>query len=670
MTDSPSVSPELRRLGLLREFKLRVIRKGAENASPFTERIVTTHADRSRIDVEGLHREVRDNIALQIAAVRDHQRSQVVLLSGEAGAGKSHILRHFAQPTVAEEHGYIFVGGSNDWKVSEFQPCLLDWMIAALTAPAPSEEHLLLARVRAIGFRAIGQLLENRTALKRCTAKRRRRFLGLLGGRRASYETIEKLTKERNPEVFELLDFTKFGEEVCSRFLAEPSNPVHRYALRVLLTYLFPDAGETGLGTRDRVLNWFRRRPDGGYWVKRFGVSDDLDRRYAVADAIKLLIHLFSPDLSRRLSVDGDEHRPFVFLFVFDQAEGRDELFDSFEDWNHFFAHLSELYNTLPNVLVLFTMTLGLRNELHPKMERQFKDRIRKDERFVLRQPTPDEIQTLYRARLAGWLSDDLLQQGLYTNLPEADQYLPFDADKVVAIAGTQSVRAALEALDPAFREALGVHVIEPLYDFEYVVHEQQELIEKQSEWDYTSEHLDETWELIEPLTDALAAEYGGVRLQNSEEVIVDTLPLLKFTFLDPAIPSSWVCVYLARFGKHYNAHIARCAELLKGKRYARYSVWMLRAREMSQDFPKPDQMFGRLIPPDTVARLWAAKHLLDKRAEYEKNDTWADAWKVIRDEIKRCYLGELFAHARDRVNAIKGGALADDPAGSEQVPT
>lgn len=670
MTAPPSTSPELRRLGLLREFKLRVIRKGAENLSPFTDRIATSHADRSRIDVDALHREVRDNIAQQIAAVRNHQRSQVVLLSGEAGTGKSHILRYFAQPAVAEEHGYIFVGGSNDWKVSEFQPCLLDWMIASLTSPSPSEEHLLLQRIRAIGFRAVGQLLENRTALKRCTARRSRRLLGLFGGRRANYEMIEKLTKERNPDVFSLLDFTKFGDEVCTRFLAEPSNPVHRYALRVLLTYLFPDPTETGLGTRDRVLNWFRRRSDGGYWLKRLGVSDDLDRHYAVADAIKLLIHLFSPDLSRRLSVDGDEHRPLVFLFVFDQAEGRDELFESLDDWNRFFAHLSELYNTLPNAMVLFTMTVGLRNELHPKMERQFKDRIRKDERFVLRQPTPDEILTLYRARLAGWLSDDLLQQGLYTNLPESDQYLPFDADKVVAVAGTQSVRAALEALDPAFREALGVHVIEPLYDFEYVLHQQQELIEKQTEWDYTAKHLDGIRKLLESLIDVLANEYGGVRLQNMEEVVFDSFPLLKFTFVDSAVPAAWVCVYLARFGKQYNPNIARCAEVLKGKQYARYSCWMVRATVMPNDFPKPDQMFGRLIAPDTEARLIASSHLLGKRVEYEKNGTWPDAWKVIRDEIKRCYIGELLAHARDRVNAIKVGALADDPAGAEQVPS
>ncbi|QJW94027.1 hypothetical protein [Frigoriglobus tundricola] len=661
MSTPPDTSPELCRLSLLREFKLRRLHRSGDTSSPFADRIVTAHNDRGLIDLCELHGEVRDAIAQQIEGVHTNRRSQVVLLSGDAGTGKSHILRYFAQPAVAEQQGYVCVGGSNDWKVNEFQPCLLDWMITALTLPAPSEDHTLLERVRAIGFRAVEQLLENRTALKRCTAKGRRRFFGLLSGQRASYETIQQLTHERDPAVFRLLDFTKFGEEVCTRFLAESSNPVHRYAMRVLLTYLFPDAVEMGMGTRDRVLNWFRRRPDDGYWLKRLGVSDDLDRRYAVADAIRLLVHLFSPDLSHRLSVPGDEHRSLVFLLVFDQAEGRDELFDSLEDWNRFFAHLSELYNTLPNVLVLFTMTLHLRNELHPRMERQFKDRIRKDERFVLRQPAPVEIQSLYRARLAAWLADDPIQQEHFAALPADEQYLPFGPEQVVEIGGTQSLRAALEQFDLRFKEALEALVIEPGYDFEYVLQEQQALIQSQSEWDYTADHLDEVWELLEPLVELLAVEYGGVQLIKIEDDAADNVRVLKLTFEDPAFSGTWVCVYLARFASQYKAQIQKCAELLRGKQTARYSVWMVRAREMDAEFPKPDQMFGGLIDTDTEARLWAVKHLLDKRAEYETNRTWPDAWKLIRDEIGKSYLGAMFAHARDRVNAKKASVLSDE---------
>jgi hypothetical protein len=68
---------------------------------------------------------------------------------------------------------------------------------------------------------------------------------------------------------------------------------------------------------------------------------------------------------------------------------------------------LSELYNTLPNVVVLFTMTLSLRTQLHSLMERQFRDRIRMDERFLLRQPDEGQVLSLYRARVEDWLRSD-----------------------------------------------------------------------------------------------------------------------------------------------------------------------------------------------------------------------------------------------------------------------
>ncbi|MDB5308405.1 MAG: hypothetical protein JWO38_2607 [Gemmataceae bacterium] len=656
------LSPELRRLSLLRAFKLRTLRPGGENHSPFTDRVATAHGDISRSDLSGLHAEVRDHIAQLVHAVRDHQRSQVVLLAGEAGAGKSHILLHFARAEMAAEHGYVFVGGANHWSVDEFQPCLLDWMIQALTAPAPSADgHLLLDRVRAIGFRAVGQLLENRTALKRCTARRRRGLLGRIIGRRgAGYETVEKLTAARDPAVFRLLDFARFSDEVCTRFLADSGNLVHRYALRVLLTYLFPDETDAGVGTRERVLHWFRRKTDDGYWARRLGVADDLTRRYAVADAIKLLVHLFSPDLSKRLSADGDECRPLVFLLVFDQAEGRAELFDTLEDWNHFFAHLAELYNTLPNVLVLFTMTLGLRNELHPKMERQFKDRIRKDERFVLRQPSAEEVRDLYRTRLDGWLADDPVLQGVYRELD--DPYLPFGAERVVELGGLRPVRGALEAFDEAFHAAMKLTVIEPGYDFEFVLNEQTAAVEGQTEYEYTEAHLDTVRKLVGPLVDQLAAEYGGVRLNSITEDSAGDLPALRLDFADPVASGAWVRVYLVRFGYTFNSHVPSCREFLARRSKARYSVWMVRAKPFKPQHDRPDQMFGRLVPPEAEARLRAALHLLDKRSGYEAKGTWPAAWKVIHAAVANCYLGELFDHARDRVTAIKSGAIPDEP--------
>ncbi|MDW8244850.1 MAG: ATP-binding protein, partial [Thermogemmata sp.] len=268
---------QLKRWELLREFKIRRYRLGADNFSPFVDRVASHYETPPAVDVAQIHEQVRQSIIEQIRAVHQQQRSQIVLLAGEAGAGKTHLLRYFAYPKLAEEHKYVFVSGSNDWKVDEFQPCVLDWLITALTRPAPTEEHLLLQRIRAVAFRALDQLIANRTALRRCRAKRR--WLGWLLGRRVgSHELIQRLTQARDPRVFDYLDFDQFADEVSLRFLAEPSNPIHRYALRVLLSYVFPDSTPAGLNVRDRVIHWFRRRPDDGYWLRRFGVDENLDR--------------------------------------------------------------------------------------------------------------------------------------------------------------------------------------------------------------------------------------------------------------------------------------------------------------------------------------------------------------------------------------------------------
>lgn len=661
---APAISHELRRLDLLRLFKIRLLRDGAELLTPFSDRIATAHNPVGGYHLPALHADVVAAIGQEIRAVHDTGRSRVVLLSGEAGTGKSHVLRQLARPENAADLGIIVVGGSNDWDVGEFQPCLLDRMIQALTHPGPSAEgQLLLDRVRAIGFRALDQLLESRTTLRRCLARRRRNWLGrVVGrviGRRPGYDRIERQTRDRDPEVFRSLDYARFSDEVCNRFLAEPGNLVHRYALRVLLAYLFPDDSDAGVGTRERVLHWFRRKADDGYWVTRLGVGEDLTARYAVADTIKLLVHLFSPELSARLAVN-QECPPRVFVFAFDQAEGRDELFDSLDDWNLFFAHLSELYNTLPNVLVLFTMTLRLRNELHPKMERQFKDRIRLDERFTLRNPSPEQIRELYRARLDAWLADDPMLQGQYREC--ADVHLPFGPERVVEVGGTQAVRDVLERFDREFLRELGGLVIEPDYDFEFARNQHHTRIEGQSEHDFTADHLDTVRGLIEPLAGELAREYDGVRLKAIAEEKADTLRVLRLDFEYADAPATWVSVYLARLGQVYNPYIPPCEQLLFRRQIARYSVWMVRARKMDRDLPRPDQMFDRLIPVETEARLLAAREVLGKRGDYEAKGTWPAAWKLVRAEVANSYLGELFAHARDRVNAIRHGAVVVEP--------
>lgn len=643
------LSKPLQQWDLLREFKLRMLRPGGENLSPFSERVATYREDTTRVDVGDIHASVRQSILDQIHAVQQQRRSQIVLLAGRAGAGKTHLLRYFARPEIAEENQYVFVSGSNDWTINEFLPCVLDWMITALTRPAPTEDHLLLERVRAIGFRALDQLLTNKRALHRCCAKRHR-FRWLLGSRLAKHETIQRLTQARDPKVFNYLDFNTFAEEVAVRFLAEPSNPVHRYALRVLLSYLFPDRNLTGLSVRERVIHWFRRRPDDGYWLRRLGVDENLDRRYEIADAIKLLLHLFSPEISAQLSTDRERHEPRLFLLVFDQAEGRNELFDTIEDWNRFFAYLSELYNSLPNLLIIFTMTLHLRQELHNRMERQFRDRIRQDERFVLMQPEPEQIRELYRARLLHWLADDTDLQSRYAQLPVAEQYLPLDAESVVQRAGTASIREVLENLDRAFKDSLRQLVIEPNYDFEFVRAEQAQYAQNQSEWDYTADHINTVKQLFQHLHDDLEKAYG-LRLGELEEE-PEATNTLRLTF--EAIGDTqnrWVRVFLMRLGRRYNEGLNTLDELLRGKHLDRNFAWILRPAEIEATrLSRPEQMFPRLLTTETETRFRAINHLLEKRPQYLAQGHWAEAWRIVQQQIEGLYIGEILQHVATRI--------------------
>jgi hypothetical protein len=284
-----SASPELQRLEVLHAFKRRMPQSTAfRNVSPFDDRVSTAHDEGTAADLPEIHADVRRRIRDTIEAVRaSEKKSQVILLAGEPGTGKTHLLRTFQSPELADPMGYVYVGGSNQWNIKDFQARLLDWMFGALTAPTPSgEDHLLLNRVQAIGFRAVEHLLANRVAWYQCRARPGGRGLGwLLSRLRApSYERCKELSVARDPGVFAAIDFARFSQYVCDRFLADRSNLTHRYALRVLLAYLFPDRAETGVGTREKVLHWFRQRGDNEYFARRLGANEKLDRSFALSE--------------------------------------------------------------------------------------------------------------------------------------------------------------------------------------------------------------------------------------------------------------------------------------------------------------------------------------------------------------------------------------------------
>ena len=322
---TPTVS-DLAQMELLHEFKRRMPKAApGANVSPFDARVSTAAGGPDGGDVADLHAEVRAHVCETVAAVRDcKKQSQVILLSGSAGTGKTHLLRSFRTTESMADLGHIFVGGSNHWTVGEFDARLLDWVMEALTSPSPNEPHLLLDRIRAIGFRAVGHLLSNPVAWKAATVRSKRWLVGRLWDRwkRPRYEKLKALADARDPAVFQHFDFASFSNYVCDRFLAERSNLLHRFALRVLLLYLFPDEAETGVGTREKVLHWFRGTGDAQYFTRRLGATEKPDQTYERLEAVKLLAHLFSPAVSKQLETTHGDCPPRVLLLTFDQARG------------------------------------------------------------------------------------------------------------------------------------------------------------------------------------------------------------------------------------------------------------------------------------------------------------------------------------------------------------
>src|SRR5258708_6156453 len=133
---------ELERLEILRAFKKHLARRDAQgheaNISPFTEgRVLGYGTAVADCDVPDIHREVRDLIVQTLTGIHQGVPSQVVILAGAPGMGKSHLINHFRSPKLAEELGYVLVCNSNHWKVDEFEECLLNWILDALVRPSP-----------------------------------------------------------------------------------------------------------------------------------------------------------------------------------------------------------------------------------------------------------------------------------------------------------------------------------------------------------------------------------------------------------------------------------------------------------------------------------------------------------------------------------------------------
>lgn len=548
--------------------------------------------------------------------------------------------------------GYVLVCNSNHWEVDEFEACLLNWILNALVHPSPSGPHLLLAKIQDLAFEALGQVLAQPGQIRRF--ERPRRFLGRIWRTlRPGHHRFQQRIEARDPRVFAELDFARFSDYVCNRFLHDSGNPFHRHVLCVLLLYLFEDE-------RERVLHWLRGREVN--FLKATGVDERIDAKYKVIDAIKILVSLFTAEVSKSLRPgEKDERRGKVFFFAFDQMEGRQELFRNDREWMKFFGQLSELYNTLPNVFVLFTMALALRNKLYPQMEGQFQDRIIRDERFQLHRIPNAELLALYRKRVDYWLGnerDDVREQLAAISQPD----LPFTQEKVLELSEGKTLREALAALDEVFCDFFKNLVTKPRVDYLGFLNSFRAREQEASPNEYTANHLDRVKQLFDRHGTALAEAYGLGFTASEWRATEQKLPALWLEFRDPKNTARWVRAFLVRLPWNYNQYAPGAIDLLRNLRIGANFLWLVRPTKIDEGLEgrRPGQVFARALTGAAHTTIQALVELLSNREKYPPEEQEVTD-EVIREEIKPTYLGSMLRQLREALDAQQGTPPADE---------
>jgi len=681
-------------------------KKGASNRTPFSnDRVVGYSTPVANLDIPEIHSEVRNAIAGNIADLHKGRSSLAAVFAGEAGSGKSHLLSWFRQQNLQEELGYVYVGNNNSWKIQEFEECLLTWLVASLTKPAIDGTNLLGAKIEEIAFQALEQILDKPGELRhfrpRSSFNWFKRAWWPFGPDRHAH--FRQAVIDRKSAIFRSLDFPRFAKFVCDRFLLERSNPFHRYALTVLLRFLFSEdrhmvvAWLVGQKLHDRFLAKLGSdvslpspSETDVLLLDAIGIADRLNRNYKIADTIKILVSLFAPDMNRSAANDSGKTGR-VFFFAFDQIEGLDELFDDEHDWFTFFAKLSEFYNSLPNVFIVFTMTVGLRNRLYTQMENQFRQRLQRDDRLLLKTTIPDaEVSRLFLRRLQVWRGNHFPE--FEAKLQEAAfQYLPFTEAEVWALARQKNIRAMLEVLDQEFRKKL---VEQPTrsahYDYTAKLNEVRDDEARanfQGAYVFSKAHLKTVHSLLTSLSsrwlDALGLQLDGLEWVTTPE---GNLTALRIQ-LSRAGQAKWVRYFLGQMTSHYTTPIANYDKLLSNTTTDRNFLWLVRAETVPEkvqakiDEKRPGRI--RLVHlkssdagafSSDEARLQSVVHLRslevglanlpDITAE-EREAYSAEFDQVLREELGQTYLGAMTNHAVIALERLQNGSEASELAAS-----
>jgi hypothetical protein len=692
-TQNPSNhAEELQRLEFLREYKRILAGDGTTNRSPFADdRVVRIDSQVENWDIPEVHREVRLALLENLAELHQGKCSRVVILAGEPGIGKSHLLQYFRSPKLQEQHDYVFVGHTNNfWKVDEFEAYLLTLLVTALVRPNFQGPNLLLDKISDLAFQALEQILDRPGQIKTFLAHKALGWLGRVLGKLGpdQHTLFQKACQDRDLEIFRRLDFHRFADFVCDRFLCDKTNPFHRFVLYVLLRYLFPEdrfkvcawlIGQQvheeffqGLGgpyksrrEEPRDPKWPSPEQRDAAFQKEFGISDRLNLNFKLVDTIRILLSLFSPELNKS-GLRNDKNAAKIFFFAFDQVEGRNEIFEHDKDWFRFFAKLSELYNALPNVFIVFTMTLGLRNRLYPQMESQFRQRISRDQKFVLREIDDQEILAIYRKRLELWregrFSEDLQE---LLSLPGYD-LLPFRQEEILEMARKGSLRDKLETFDRQFRETMNRLVVGARIDFLVAVNEKEKGFK----------HLEAVQQLLERVPGIVLGPYGLTLILQEICHGEDNLQALKLELATAGSTTPWVRIFLVPLSVKYRSKLSACGRLLYAKEKNKNFLWAVRqgpkSIELDDDLmgrEEQGQVFTKILGADFESRLGALLKLLDKQESLAADPTWSEEAKenyrqevedILVEEIKLMYLGEMFQQAAEALENLTDG-VSDD---------
>jgi hypothetical protein len=315
-------------------------------------------------------------------------------------------------------------------------------------------------------------------------------------------------------------------------------------------------------------------------------------------------------------------------------------------------------------------MTTGMRDKLYSRMEQQFRDRIHRDQQFVLRELQPGDILAVYRRRIDHWLGNAFLDIRAPLENP-LFRYLPFGPEEVVKTCAHRPLRQGLEALDERFRQYLDEKVTLTDAKFEYQV-SRNEIRRDEENSKYTDKHLDTLTELLNRMGGFFGGAYGLTFAGLVPCETTDGLPALRLEFQDPYHQGEWVRVFIARLPFRYAAKVDGCISLIKRLATERNFLWMLRAERVDKDAweaQKPEQIRARVLDHGAETTFRTMLRLQDKQERFGQKD-WQKAEQFLLQEFKLTYLGEMFQEVAEALGIDPPAypVEADSPEGREST--